>query len=48
MVTLTTDELAIAKDLTIQGSGLGGVTIARSAAPSTPDFRIFHLSAGPT
>ena len=45
-VTLTSGELAINKNLTIQGSGVGGVRVERSTAVGTPDFRIFHITAG--
>jgi hypothetical protein len=45
-VTLATAELGIAKNLTIQGSGVGGVTVQRSSAVGTPEFRIFHITGG--
>jgi hypothetical protein len=44
-VTLTTGELVIAKELTIDG-GTSGVTIRRSAAAGTPGFRILHILGG--
>jgi hypothetical protein len=43
-VTLTSGELGIAKNLTIQGSSVGGVTIQRDVGAS--DFRIFNISNG--
>jgi S-layer homology domain len=45
-VTLTTAELAIAKDLTIQGNSQDTVLIERSIESGTPEFRIFHITAG--
>jgi hypothetical protein len=45
-VTLTTAELTIAKDLTIQGGSQGGVRVERSAQTGTPEFRLFHITAG--
>ncbi|MFN8517109.1 MAG: choice-of-anchor Q domain-containing protein, partial [Chloroflexia bacterium] len=51
-VTLTTGDqfgaLDIFKNLTIQGSGVGGVTIQRSSAEVTPNFRIFFIEASAT
>ncbi len=47
-VTLTTTQLVIAKNLTIQGSGVGGVTITRSSAGGTPNFRIVQVDGGVT
>ncbi|MFN8517362.1 MAG: choice-of-anchor Q domain-containing protein [Chloroflexia bacterium] len=43
IVTLTSDELFFTKSLTIQGSGVGGVTIRRSSAGDTPEFRPFTV-----
>ncbi|HNB73360.1 MAG TPA: choice-of-anchor Q domain-containing protein [Acidobacteriota bacterium] len=43
-VTLTTDEIVIDKDLTIDGGS--GVTITRSTAGGTPDFRLFNILTG--
>ncbi|MBI4752726.1 MAG: hypothetical protein HY774_29910, partial [Acidobacteria bacterium] len=43
-VTLTTAELLINKDLTIDGGA--GVTVTRSTAGGTPNFRIFNISSG--
>src|ERR1041384_4407759 len=45
-ITLTTGELLIGKDLTIAGPGAGNLTVQRSAANGTPEFRIFHLHSG--
>jgi len=44
-VTLTTDQLTIAKNLSITGTG-GNRTIARSSAGGTPQFRIIEVSGG--
>jgi len=44
-VTLTTAELLTNKNLSIDG-GAGGVTVTRSAAGGTPQFRIFHVTSG--
>jgi len=46
VITLTNAELLIGKDLTILGPGAGNLTIRRSTANGTPDFRIFNLQAG--
>ncbi|MBI4748117.1 MAG: right-handed parallel beta-helix repeat-containing protein [Acidobacteria bacterium] len=43
-VTLTTAELAINKNLTINGGS--GVTVTRSTAGGTPNFRIFNITSG--
>ncbi|HMZ23079.1 MAG TPA: FG-GAP repeat protein, partial [Blastocatellia bacterium] len=45
-VTLTSDELVINKNLTIDGGS--GVTVTRSAAVGTPNFRIFDVTIGNT
>src|SRR5262245_57417189 len=45
-IDLTSGELAINKDLTISGPGANLLTIQRSAAPGTPNFRIFNITAG--
>lgn len=45
-ITLTTAELLIQKNLTITGPGATTLTIERSAAPGTPQFRIFHITFG--
>src|SRR5437667_5462291 len=44
-ITLTSGELVIDKDLTISGPGSGNLTITRSAAGSTPEFRIFNVTS---
>lgn len=41
-VTLTTDQLTVDKDLTIDGGS--GVTIQRGSTEGTPDFRIFGVA----
>lgn len=43
-VTLTTDQLSINKNLTIDGGT--GVTVQRSSADETPEFRIFYINSG--
>ncbi|MDX6386152.1 MAG: hypothetical protein QOK48_3725 [Blastocatellia bacterium] len=45
-ITLTSGELVIDKALTIQGPGAGLLTVVRSAAGATPDFRIFNVVSG--
>src|SRR5688572_29757124 len=45
-ITLTTAELLINKNLTITGPGASTLTIERSAAPATPQFRIFNVAFG--
>ena len=45
-ITLTTAELLINKNLTITGPGATTLTIERSAAPATPQFRIFNVTFG--
>src|SRR5688572_22912477 len=42
-ITLTSGELVIDKDLTVQGPGSGILTIQRSSDPGTPDFRILRV-----
>jgi len=44
-ITLTTGELVINKDLTISGPGSGKLTIQRSTAGGTPEFRIFNVTS---
>ena len=44
-ITLTTGELAINKNLTIQGLGANLLTVSRISAP---DFRIFTINSGQT
>src|SRR5262245_17926595 len=46
LITLSSGELAINTNLTIAGPGLTNLTIARSSAAGTPDFRIFNITAG--
>jgi hypothetical protein len=43
-ITLTTAELPINKNLTVQGPGANLLTVQRSAV--TPNFRIFNVTAG--
>jgi uncharacterized repeat protein (TIGR01451 family) len=45
-IALTSAELAINKNLTIQGPGASLLTVQRSTAVSTPDFRIFDITSG--
>jgi len=45
-ITLTTGELAINKDLSITGPGATSLTVERSTAPGTPDFRVFRPQSG--
>src|SRR5690242_15618560 len=45
-ITLTNSELVINKSLTVQGPGSGLLSIERSSAIGTPDFRIFNIQAG--
>src|SRR5207247_10345897 len=45
-ITLTTGELVIDKDLTIQGPGSGNLLIQRSLEAGTPEFRILHVLFG--
>jgi len=47
-ISLTTAELTINKNLTITGPGSTSLTIERSAAPATPQFRIFNMSISST
>lgn len=47
MITLTTGELLIDKDLTMNGPGSDFLTIARSSADGTPHFAVIHIAAGP-
>src|SRR5437867_10304132 len=44
-ITLTSGELVIDKDLTISGPGSGNLTIQRSTAGDTPEFRIFNVTS---
>ena len=45
-ITLTSAELVITKDLTIQGPGANLLTVQRSVAGGTPNFRIFNVTSG--
>ncbi|MFN8537375.1 MAG: right-handed parallel beta-helix repeat-containing protein [Thermomicrobiales bacterium] len=45
-VTLTSGQLGINKNLTIQGTGLGGVIVERNT--SSGNFRIFEITGGAT
>ena len=45
-ITLTSDELLINKNLTIAGPGANALTVMRSTAGGTPQFRIFDISSG--
>jgi hypothetical protein len=47
-VTLTSDELLINKNLTINGPGPPLLAVQRSAGPGTPEFRVFEVAAGVT
>ena len=47
-VTLTSGELAINKNLTIQGPGANLLSVQRSTAGGTPNFRIFNIGSGLT
>lgn len=47
-VTLTTAELLINKNLTINGPGANMLTIQRSTAGGTPNFRVFTINSGST
>ena len=45
-INLTSAELLINKNLTINGPGANLLTVQRSTAPGTPDFRIFRIAFG--
>ena len=45
-IDLTSAELLIDKNLTINGAGANLLTVRRSAVAGTPDFRIFRITAG--
>src|ERR1700686_761357 len=45
-ITLTSGELLINKNLTINGPGANLLTVQRSTAGGTPDFRIFNIASG--
>lgn len=43
VITLTSNEIRINKEVTIIGPGANLLTVERSAAATTPPFRIFHV-----
>src|SRR6266851_1346999 len=45
-ILLTNGELLINKSLTINGPGANLLTVQRSTAVGTPDFRIFNIASG--
>ena len=45
LITLTSGELAIDRDLTILGPGANNLVIQRSFAPGTPGFGIFNVAS---
>jgi parallel beta-helix repeat protein len=45
-ITLTTGQITIDKNLTISGPGAAHLTVERSDAEDTPDFRIFQIASG--
>ena len=45
-ITLTSAELLINKSLTISGPGANLLTVRRSTAGGTANFRIFHIASG--
>jgi hypothetical protein len=47
-ITLTNGEIVIDKSLTLAGSGAKVLTVARSSAGGTPDFRVLRISNGTT
>src|SRR5437899_2056959 len=46
LITLTSGELLITTNLTITGPGASQLTVQRSTAAGTPDFRIFDIRSG--
>src|SRR5438094_4354020 len=46
LITLTSAELLITTNLTITGPGASQLTVQRSTAAGTPDFRIFDIRSG--
>jgi len=44
-IALTSDELLVNKDLTINGPGAGVLTVQRSNAGGTPNFRVLEISS---
>ena len=47
-INLTSALPALNSDMTINGSGASTLTVQRSTAPATPDFRILQINAGRT
>ena len=47
-IDLTSGEIAINKNLIITGPGANLLTVRRSTAGGTPDFRVFNIGAGST
>lgn len=47
-IDLTLGELSIRKSFDIVGPGARRLTVRRSSAPGTPNFRIFRIAAGQT
>src|SRR5207249_1377925 len=45
-IELTSGEFLINKNLTIQGPGANLLTVQRSAAVGTPDFKVFAINSG--
>ena len=45
-ITLTSGELFITNNLTITGPGASQLTVQRSTAAGTPDFRVFDIRSG--
>ena len=46
VITLTSGELAIGKNLTISGPGASVLTVRRAPGVNTPEFRIFFITNG--
>lgn len=46
VITLTSGELAIGKNLTIHGPGASVLTVRRVAGANAPEFRIFSIASG--
>src|SRR5207249_2972036 len=46
IILLTAGELAINKNLIITGPGAASLTVERSTALGTPDFRVFRIQSG--
>jgi len=46
VITLTSGELLVTTNLTITGPGPSQLTVQRSTAAGTPDFRIFNIRSG--